>query len=460
MKIFCVKFHIYCRHFKNFFGRIFITHSNLNVEELPSEVNTDRQVGEFWGAQPDMTKPVSGHTDDPSTAVADLRVVESTSCMAGHTTKEIEIAQDSVISHLNPHTPHFVPHQQVPSMAAVGDSSIRTQSDTYHNPHGPCQTNAVASPVLSVNRNMAPRNDLYLEQAQVDEERNPEKSLVGLAKCLAKQVSLSRLPPPEPSIFNGDPMRYPCWKAAFLTLIEHQQIPTVERIHYLKKYLGGQVKDTVKGYFLLPPEDALDKAKKLLEEHYGNPFVMPNAFRDKLEKWQRINSRDGAALQRYADFLRQCHTAMRSIGNLSVLNDVRENRKMLGKLPEWAITKWVGIVDQHRQDKGDFPPFKAFVEFITKQARIATDPVTSLQSIRFEQVGVMKDRPLPNKWRQPLQTFVTIDEGHTKDMPARKLRCNLCPGIHELEACMKFKAMNIADKKQFAREKRLCFACL
>ena len=48
---------------------------------------------------------------------------------------------------------------------------------------------------------------------------------------------------------------------------------------------------------------------------------------------------------------------------------------MLGKLPEWTITKWAGIVDQHRQGKGEFPPFKAFVEFITKQAWIATDPV-------------------------------------------------------------------------------------
>ena len=249
-------------------------------------------------------------------------------------------------------------------------------------------------------------------------------------------------------------MRYPGWKAAFQTLIEHRQIPKVERIHYLKRYLGGQVKDAVEGYVLLPPEDAFDEAKKLLEERCGNLFVVANAFRDKLEKWQRMNSGDGPALQRYADFLRQYHTAMWSIGNLSVLNEERENRKMLGKLPEWAITKWAGIVDQHRQDKGEFPPFKAFVEYITKQARIATDPVTSLQSIRFEQVGVMKDRPLPNKWRQPHQTFATIDEGHTKDMPARKVRCNLCPGIHELEACMKFKAMNLT------REKRLCFACL
>ena len=72
--------------------------SNLNMEELLSEVDTDRQVREFLGAEPDMTKPVSEHTDDPSTAVAYLRVVELTSCMAGHTPKEIEIGQDPVIS--------------------------------------------------------------------------------------------------------------------------------------------------------------------------------------------------------------------------------------------------------------------------------------------------------------------------------------------------------------------------
>ena len=47
--------------------------SNLNMEELPSEVDTDRQVREFLGAQPDMIKPVSGHADDLSTVVADLR---------------------------------------------------------------------------------------------------------------------------------------------------------------------------------------------------------------------------------------------------------------------------------------------------------------------------------------------------------------------------------------------------
>ena len=100
-------------------------------------------------------------------------------------------------------------------------------------------------------------------------------------------------------------MRYPSWKIAFQTLIEHRSIPAGERLHYLKKYIRGQVKDTVESYFLLPPEDAFGEDKGLPEEQYGNQFVIADAFRDKLENWQRINSRDGTALQRYADFLRQ-----------------------------------------------------------------------------------------------------------------------------------------------------------
>lgn len=58
-------------------------------------------------------------------------------------------------------------------------------------------------------------------------------------------MSLSRLPPPKPKIFYGDPLKYPGLKVAFQALIEQRQIPVTERIHYLKKYIGGPVKDVI-----------------------------------------------------------------------------------------------------------------------------------------------------------------------------------------------------------------------
>lgn len=157
------------------------------------------------------------------------------------------------------------------------------------------------------------------------------------------------------------------------------------------------MKDVIENYFLMSNEDAYDEAKKLLDQRYGNPFVIANAFRDKLENWPKINSRDGIGLQRFGDFLKQCHTAMQSIGSLNILNDDRENKKLLSKLPDWLVTRLGRISTQHNEETNAFPPFKTFMDFIVKEAKIVTDPVTSLQSI-----GTYKDnsKPQVDKERQ------------------------------------------------------------
>lgn len=60
-----------------------------------------------------------------------------------------------------------------------------------------------------------------------------------------------------------------------------------ERIHYLKRYLGGQVKDVIENYYLMSNEDAYDEENKLISQRYGNSFVNANVFCDKLENWQK-----------------------------------------------------------------------------------------------------------------------------------------------------------------------------
>ena len=160
-----------------------------------------------------------------------------------------------------------------------------------------------------------------------------QQSLIELAKSLADQVSLNRLPPPEPSIFYGDPIQYPAWKAAFKTLIDQRCIPAAEIIYYLKRYIGGSVKQVVENYFLLSSDNAYDDARHLLDERYGDPFVIASAFRSKLDHWQRVAAKDSKGLLTFLDFLKQCLSAMETNSGLNILNDSCENRKILGKLP-------------------------------------------------------------------------------------------------------------------------------
>ena len=49
-----------------------------------------------------------------------------------------------------------------------------------------------------------------------------------IAEAMAASVNANRIPVPEPSVFNGDPLEYPDWKASFYALIENRGIPSQE----------------------------------------------------------------------------------------------------------------------------------------------------------------------------------------------------------------------------------------
>lgn len=104
-------------------------------------------------------------------------------------------------------------------------------------------------------------------------------------------------------------------------------IPDTEKIFFLGKYVGGTAKEALEGHFLLESEDSYSLVWNLLDERYGQPFVIAKAFRDKWYAWPCIASRDSVALRQYVDFLRSCECAMSLNKNLQALNDPVEKSK-------------------------------------------------------------------------------------------------------------------------------------
>ena len=218
--------------------------------QLAPEVDTNHKVQNFLKSQEVNNEPLLENTAGPSLIGSVVLFEDQT------LTKEVKTSQ----SPLNPNTPQFVHRQPALYLPATTGEFMNSSTNSPDN----------QPPALLTGHGIhSQRTDRMGDDTSGDALRE-------LVKYLAEQVSLNRLPPPEPSVFYGDLMRYPSWKIAFQTLIEHRRIPAGERLHYLKKYIGGQVKDTVESYFLLPPEDAFD-------EQYGNQFVIADAFRDKLE---------------------------------------------------------------------------------------------------------------------------------------------------------------------------------
>lgn len=83
--------------------------------------------------------------------------------------------------------------------------------------------------------------------------------------------------------------------------------------------MSGQAKSALEGYFLLGTESAYAAAWKILDERYGNPFTIAKAYRDKLQAWPKMTSKDSFELRNFADFLCSCEAAMVRIKSLEMI---------------------------------------------------------------------------------------------------------------------------------------------
>ena len=149
---------------------------------------------------------------------------------------------------------------------------------------------------------------VYLQPSSIQTQNH---GIMELAKVFQQQMHMSRLPPPEPGVFSGNPIQFPGWLSSFELLIESRQLTSAERLHYLKRYLGGPAKECIEGLALLSTDSAYDEAKKILKERFGDNFTVANAFRQKLRDWPKISGNDVAALTKLSDFLQQCQAAMK-----------------------------------------------------------------------------------------------------------------------------------------------------
>ena len=320
---------------------------------------------------------------------------------------------------------------------------------------------------------------------------NPPKStsdedvITKLAEVLTQRQDRDSLPRPEPEVFKGDLLRYPMWIKSFEKFTERKTKDSSERLYYISKFTTDGAKEAVSGILPLDSEEAYIEAKKIIASRFGDPFIVLNAYRRKISEWPRILPKDGPGLRRFSDFLQHCHTAMHSIKYLEVLNDPEENQRMLRKLSNYLVSRWSRIVDkwieeereegQGRETSGPpevnntnnaretkYPPFE---EFLKTEARIACNPITSLQATKEEGLKGNGDKWKPNsKFRKNkdskdhsgFRSFATgadeTNEGRERNREenkAKRTTCLFCKASHDIDTCDKFLCLPLTERRNF-----------
>ena len=212
-----------------------------------------------------------------------------------------------------------------------------------------------------------------------------------LTELLAEQQQQSLLPSLTLTKFRGDPLEYFTFIRSFESQVEAKVSENDVRLQYLEQYLHGEPKDLIKGCLHLDRHSGYLEAKKLLNEKYGDPYKISNAYLKRINEWPCIRPGDELALDRFSIFLSQCRSAMATLTYLSILNHPHNLQSMVTKLPFTLQDRWRREANKRRVVSGVIPSFADFVNFVNAEAGIATDPVFSREALR--RLDGTSDRP-------------------------------------------------------------------
>ncbi len=99
-----------------------------------------------------------------------------------------------------------------------------------------------------------------------------------------------------------------------------------------------------------------------------------------------------------------------------------------------------------------YPQFKEFVNFLSKEADLACDPISSVQALRSVESG--KPKHSRNQTIQAKTLYTNVAQSTISS-------CILCKRTgHVLAKCRKLIEKTIQDRVKFVRSERLCFGCL
>ena len=123
----------------------------------------------------------------------------------------------------------------------------------------------------------------------------------------------------------------------------------------------------------------------------------------------------------------------------------------IAQIPSQQSVKDISI----RSTKEKMADFEAFVQFVTRQADLATDPIYAEELVKKESpYGTRQDQ------RSKGSSFATgsfrVNE-HSRRSDTTP--CTVYQKMHDLDHCLEFKKQSLAERKNWIRMKGLCFGC-
>ena len=193
-----------------------------------------------------------------------------------------------------------------------------------------------------------------------------------MSTCFQKSV-----PKLHANHFDGDPISWMKWYSIFQATIDRAPMTSSEKMIHLQSLLTGEAKALVDGYGC--NGDLYASALHRLQEHFGYPKRIVNAF---LEKLNRFKSPNLSHPESYTHFSSSLLTMVDTFQQLGFVHDLHSTTNLnvaLAKLPNPVRLEWNKFVLEK-----DFqqPSLQILSDWLLNYSKACRDLNSSLQTFQ------------------------------------------------------------------------------
>lgn len=291
-----------------------------------------------------------------------------------------------------------------------------------------------------------------------------------ITEMLVTQQRLANLPQRKVPEFSGDPLEFLPFLRAFEHIIHSRTDNDADRLYYLEQFTTGEPRELVRSCQHMSAQQGYEEARKLLTYHYGNEQRIAAAYVDKAVKWPQIKAEDAKSLHSFSIFLTGCSNVIKDLAYLEEMNSPSNLRTVVHKLPFRLRERWRVAAFDIQEKKERRANFADLVEYINRQAKIASDPlfgdVKDPSDMKEKSKSSVKPATGRLKRTTGLATSVTPADDSSESRKTKQTcnafqePCLYCNKGHALSACNKIRGLQNKDRVEFLKGKGLCFGCL
>ena len=262
--------------------------------------------------------------------------------------------------------------------------------------------------------------------------------------------------------FDDKPENYLAWFSSFTSAVGEVRLTPIQELDLMTKWLGKESREQVRrirSIHVGNPNRALQTAWERLRSCYAAPEIIERSLFQRLDSFPKISAKDHVKLRELGDLLMEIQGAKEDgyLSGLSYLDTPRGIGAIVQILPFGLQEKWLSSGSCYKEDHhGRFPPFDFFCNFVCYEAKKRNDP-----SFMYQDSTTTHTKPesfiMKNfNTNKPISVHQT-DVSTTSNDPNKN--CPIHNTIHPLKRCRAFRHKSLDDRKEFLKERGICFKC-